>query len=127
MKAFIAKNKHYKGHSSERDYLIIASTKKAALEAFVYRVSDWGYNYLQKDVKEVDILEIEYRSLTIVPGNLEKFKMPISDCFDIDVLVRVDYGAFVIKNRIISEDEKTTKELIKLFKNEYPSFFKDHF
>lgn len=124
MKAFVAKNKYFKGHSSEKDLLIIASTKKAALEAFEHQVSEWGWEYLKKDVVEVDILDMKLWSITFTPYNKEKSGMPLSECFDFDIFVRVSNG---YDKRIISEDEKTTKELIKLFKDKHSNFLKEHF
>ncbi|MFA6887678.1 MAG: hypothetical protein WCQ65_12015 [Fermentimonas sp.] len=128
MKAFIAQNKYIKNGSS--DYLVVASSKKAAFEVLLSQVREWGYNYLKKDVIEVTMTEFEPRSITIMPSENDVLEYPLSDYFDFDIYIRVDHPRFIHiqpENKIFAKDEKTTKELIKLFKNEYPSFFKKHF
>lgn len=123
MKAFIVKRK-YSVRTGEKDYLVISSTKKEALKAFEEQVDEFNpYTYLKKDVEEVNILSIEYSSMTIIPKNMENYGL--SSCFNFDIFVKTDYEKYY-ENKIISEDEKTVKELIRLFKEEYKKFFSEY-
>lgn len=126
MKAFIAKNKYMSDGS--RDYLIIASTKKEALETFEQYADGFGWNYLKKDFIEVGINEIDFGNLMILP-HLEKH-YSFGECFEFQIIVKTDYPKdhYIYHDRqVISQDDKTIKGLIKLFKNEYSSFFKKAF
>lgn len=114
--------------NGSRDYLIISSTKKEALETFEQYAYGFGWSYLKKDFIEVGIKEINFGNLKILP-HLEKH-YSFAECFEFEIIIKTDYPKdhYIYHDRqVISQDEKTIKELIKLFKNEYSSFFQKAF
>lgn len=116
MKAFIAQNK-YDYLRDEHDYLIISSSKKEALKHFEQFIGGFEYSrYFKKDFKEVDIKELSIYSMQMVPRNLKEYGL--ADCInfgiDIKLITRLPY-----EDLLISEDDKTTKALIKIFKEQH--------
>ncbi|MBN2769034.1 MAG: hypothetical protein JXQ68_08005 [Campylobacterales bacterium] len=119
MKAYIAKNKW----REEKNYLVIAATKKEALAFFASYIGGFGFNYLKKDFNEVKIKQMDLGSISIFPPNLESYGL--SECFTFNLQVKTDPYIYY-EEQLISDDEATTKGLIKLFKNEYADFFKKY-
>lgn len=123
MKAFLVKHKS-RYNKGERDHLVISSTKQEALKTFENKVTDFSrYDYLKKDVEEVNITELELASMELYPEALERYGL--SECVEFAMTVKFEPYSYC-ENQLISKDEKTTKELISLFKEKNASFFKDY-
>ena len=119
MKAFIIKHKN--NTYGEKNWLMLATSKKAALQDFQENIQPFCvYGYLKKNVVEVHIQSIDYLSLTLIPKNHKKYRL--SDCFEFQIQVNTDYVKFY-ENMTISEDDKTTKELLKMFKTQHNDFY----
>jgi hypothetical protein len=124
MKAFLAQNK-YKSLRDEKDLLVIASTKKEALNTIDSHIDGFQYSaFLKKDFIEVEIERFDIHSLDLIPKNLKDYGL--ASCFEFHISVKIKpYAPY---NKIlISEDDNTVKELVKMFKEENADFFKNEF
>ncbi|MBN2965276.1 hypothetical protein JWV37_10825, partial [Sulfurospirillum sp. T05] len=102
------------------DYIIVAKTKKDALEAY----RSLGYlNYEKKDMREIALKEINILSLELIPRNME---YGFCNCFSFSLNVQLE-TPIAYKDIIIPEAEATYKALIKLFKEQNKEFLKNHF
>jgi hypothetical protein len=122
MKAFIAQNK-YKSLRDEHDYLIVSSSKKEALNLFEQFIGGFEYSrYYKKDFKEVEIKEFSIYSMEIIPRNLENYAL--SDCFNFSIDIKlITYHPHA--QLLISEDDRTTKELVKMFKQQHKEVLRE--
>ncbi len=119
MKAFLAQNK-YRRLQEEKDYLIIATTKKEALNTFISYNGDFQYSaYLKKDFIEVEIETLTISSLDITPKNIN---YGLASCYEFGIHIKFKPHA-QYNEQLISEDDKTIKELVKIFKEENSNFF----
>ena len=122
MKAFVAKRKNT--NSRDNDCIVIAASKKEAQSTFEEKVEDFGYLYLKKDFLEVNLLELNFWSINLIPRLEGEYSF--NECIEFDIHLKTDYefdNYIEKKNRLVSEGEKTTNALIKLAKEKYPNFF----
>lgn len=127
MKAFIAKHKM---RGPDRNFLILAKTKKDALAEFkLIKEREWGYQ--NKDFMEVEVDEFTVYGMDIVGSNYKPYKdsnTPSYFCFTPRFQVRFkDMGFFDPDRIILAETEPTYKRIIEIFKQQNKEMLQELF
>ena len=119
MKVFLAKNKFQHGRN-EHDYLIVAKTKKEAIERF-NELKEYSFKtYLLKDFKEVETKDFGVFGLEIYPRKDQSITDSLEFSLSIYFNEYIEYNTY-----FIVETSTTYRALIKIFKDQNKEILAD--